>query len=146
MFDRPTAEELLDAVRMHIQTHIIPIIKQDRKLYFQTLVAINILRIVERELDYNCSGYVKSEWERVNAILETHAPLPENTYQLKKQLKAKNDELADGIRSGRFELSETLLDHLLERVTDQLNISNPDFLYKLLGEMDNPALDAWSSR
>ncbi len=146
MLDRPTAEELLDAVRMHIQTHIIPIIKQDRKLYFQTLVAINVLRIVERELNFNCSGYITSEWERVNTILGTNDPLPESNYQLMKQLKTKNDDLAQGIRSGDFELSEALLDHLLETTTDQLNISNPDFLYKLLGEMDNPALDAWSNR
>ncbi|MCU0480183.1 MAG: DUF6285 domain-containing protein [Anaerolineae bacterium] len=144
MLDRPTAEELLDAVRMHIQTHIIPIIKQDRKLYFQTLVAINILRIVEREIDK--SGYLKSEWARINAILETTDSLPDSHYQLVKQLKAKNDELADGIRSGQFELSGALLDHLLETTTDQLTISNPDFLYKLLSEIDNPALDAWSNR
>jgi len=146
MLDRPTAEELLDAVRMHIQTHIIPIIKQDRKLYFQTLVAINVLRIVERELNFNCSGYVKGEWERINAILGTSDPIPESNYHLMNQLRIKNDELADGIRAGHFELSETLLDHLLETVTDQLNITNPDFLYKVLGEMDNPSLDAWSNR
>jgi hypothetical protein len=113
-------------------------------LYFQTLVAINILRIVEREIDK--SGYLKSEWARINAILETTDSLPDSHYQLVKQLKAKNDELADGIRSGQFELSGALLDHLLETTTDQLTISNPDFLYKLLSEIDNPALDAWSNR
>ncbi|MDL1885067.1 hypothetical protein FBR01_15630, partial [Anaerolineae bacterium CFX8] len=53
MYDRPTLSELLDAVRAHLEENIIPLLKDDRKLYYQTLVAVNALRIDGRELPMN---------------------------------------------------------------------------------------------
>ncbi|HRF95812.1 MAG TPA: DUF6285 domain-containing protein [Aggregatilineales bacterium] len=145
MIDRPTAEELLEAVQMHIQTHIIPVIKQNRKLYFQTLVAVNVLKIVGREFVL-ISPTLKSEWERLNTLLGDDAPIPERRHDFIKALEAKNGSLADDIRAGNYDLSEALLDHLMENTIDQLSIANPDFLHKVFHEMDNPSLDAWSNR
>ena len=51
MIDRPTLAELIDAARMHMETNVIPAVREDRKLYFRTLVAINVLKIAERELE-----------------------------------------------------------------------------------------------
>src|SRR5690242_14430603 len=50
MNDRPTAAELVFAVREHLEGELIPTLA-DPRLRFQTLVAANVLRIVERELD-----------------------------------------------------------------------------------------------
>lgn len=141
MLDRPTAEELLDAVRMHLESHIIPVIKSDRKLYFQTLVAINILRIIEREMGK--PGYQKEEWVRLMSLLGDDAPVPED---LTGALMTQNSILADAIRAGDYDSSQTLFDHLMTNTITQLEIANPLFLMKIIGEVNDPSLDAWSNR
>ena len=47
--DRPTPQELAEAVREFLQEEILPIL-DDHRLKFRTLVAINGLGIAEREL------------------------------------------------------------------------------------------------
>jgi hypothetical protein len=47
--DRPSAGELAVAVREFLETEILPTI-EDRRLRFRTLVAMNALGIVEREI------------------------------------------------------------------------------------------------
>ena len=47
--DRPTAQELAEAVREFLQAEILPVL-DDHRLKFRTLVAINGLGIAEREL------------------------------------------------------------------------------------------------
>jgi len=47
--DRPTPQELAEAVREFLQAEILPIL-DDHRLKFRTLVAINGLGIAEREL------------------------------------------------------------------------------------------------
>ncbi|HRL13218.1 MAG TPA: DUF6285 domain-containing protein, partial [Aggregatilineales bacterium] len=50
MYDRPSAQALVEAARQHLENRVIAAVKGDPKLYFETLVAVNVLRIVEREL------------------------------------------------------------------------------------------------
>ena len=47
--DRPTPQELAEAVREFLQAEILPLL-DDHRLKFRTLVAINGLGIAEREL------------------------------------------------------------------------------------------------
>ena len=47
--DRPTPQELAEAVRGFLQDEILPIL-DDHRLRFRTLVALNALGIVRREL------------------------------------------------------------------------------------------------
>jgi hypothetical protein len=47
---RPTAAELVEATREHLEHEILPAL-DDRRLRFRTLVAINALGIVQRELE-----------------------------------------------------------------------------------------------
>ena len=49
MTDRPTAAELATAVREFLESEILPAL-DDHRLRFRTLVAMNALSIVEREL------------------------------------------------------------------------------------------------
>lgn len=144
MLDRPTAEELLDAVRMHLESHIIPVIKSDRKLYFQTLVAVNVLRIVGRELDKE--GHLKDEWTRLTDLMGDDSPTPDNNRHFIGILNEKNEALADAIRAGEYDSSQILFDHLMANTITQLEIANPLLLMKIISETNDPSLDAWSSR
>src|SRR5215213_5960841 len=47
--DRPSAAELADAVREFLETELLPLL-DDPRLRFRTLVAMNALGIVEREV------------------------------------------------------------------------------------------------
>jgi hypothetical protein len=48
--DRPSPAELAEAVREFLEIEILPVV-DDRRLRFRTLVAINALGILQRELD-----------------------------------------------------------------------------------------------
>jgi len=47
--DRPAAGELATAVREYLEAEILPVVADDHRLRFRTLVAMNALTIVERE-------------------------------------------------------------------------------------------------
>jgi hypothetical protein len=47
--DRPTAQELVEAVREFLESELLPTL-DDHRLRFRTLVAMNALGIVEREV------------------------------------------------------------------------------------------------
>jgi len=148
MYDRPTATELLDAARMHLENAVIPVVRENRKLYFQTLVAINVMKIVERELDLGYD-HAQAEWERLNALEAVDTPLPGSLSQIKAGLDDRNNTLADQIRAGDFAGSDKrgpLFDHLLTTSIEQLTVANPRFLGKMQQEMQDPSLDAWEGR
>ena len=145
MYDRPTAQELLDAARTHLETHVIPVIKSDRKLYFQTLVAINVLRIVERELGHH-ETHLEAAWSRLHDLLRLDTPRPTSQRGFINEVTAQNHMLAEAIRAGEYDSSQALLDHLKASTTEQLEVANPLFLMKIIAEINDPSLDAWSSR
>lgn len=145
MYDRPTAQELLDAARTHLETHVIPVIKAERKLYFQTLVAINVLRIIERELGHY-EAHLHAEWSRLRDLLQLDTPIPNNQRGFMTEVMAQNHLLAEAIRAGEYDSSQALFDHLKATTTEQLEVANPLFLMKILAEINDPSLDAWSSR
>ncbi len=49
MNDRPTAQELVDAVRLFLEKELLPGLT-DARLRFQTLVAANVLAVAGREM------------------------------------------------------------------------------------------------
>ena len=50
MNDRPTAAELIDAVRGFLETELLPALA-DARLRFHALVAANVLAVAQRELN-----------------------------------------------------------------------------------------------
>jgi uncharacterized protein DUF6285 len=100
--DRPTVQELAEAVREFLQQEILPIL-DDHRLKFRTLVAINGLGIAEREL-----------W----------ATTPQ---QSQEQLE-EDWELARRIRAG--DVPENAVALLKEQVAQKLRVSNPRHLAK----------------
>ena len=100
--DRPTPQELAEAVREFLQDEILPIL-DDHRLKFRTIVAINGLGIAEREL-----------WATTT---------PQSTEQ-----REEDWELARRIRAG--DVPENVVALLKEQVAQKLRVSNPRHLAK----------------
>jgi hypothetical protein len=84
--DRPTPQELAEAVREFLEAEILPTL-DDHRLKFRTLVAINGLGIAERELAATSSAR-EDDWELARRIRT--GDVPENAVALlKEQVAAK---------------------------------------------------------
>ena len=95
--DRPTAAELAEATREFLETEILPTL-DDHRLKFRTLVAINALGILQREL------------------LSEDSDLDE----------AEIAALAERIREG--DVPEDAVTRLKDHVAAKLRVSNPRYL------------------
>ena len=60
MQDRPTALELLQAMRDLLEREILPSLT-DPRLKYQTLIAINVLRMLEREVPGQMASQTRPE-------------------------------------------------------------------------------------
>jgi hypothetical protein len=133
-YDRPTLEEMIDAARMHIETAIIPVVKSDPKLYFQTLVAINVLKIASREVVHDWV-HLRTTWEELNHLQNRSTLLPSDADAARTALDARRVELCNAIRAGVYDdRTEDMLDHLLALTRRQLEVANPKFLETLDAE------------
>lgn len=124
MQDRPSASELIDAVRGFLEHEIAPSLR-DHRLRFRTLVAMNALGIVDREMklvDEALSG----EYERPLSLLGLVESRPEVTAALRKRVLELNRELAGHIRSGH--VPDETLDHVRQTVRDKLRVASPKYL------------------
>lgn len=136
MYDRPTAAELIEAARQHLESALVPVVRGDPKLYFQTLVAVNVLRIVERELAL-AEPHLLAEWESLNALDGTDQPAPPRQSALMDALAERNRALCERIRQGAHDGDDGALFAHVVRVTQaQLTVANPRFLQTLAQERD----------
>lgn len=138
MVDRPTLVELLDAVRAHLENHIVPLLKEDRKRYFQTLVAVNVLRIAERELLLSAEQ-TQAEWARLNYVQKQDTPIPADPRAARDALAERNRKLCVQINDGDYDSNPqqaALFEHLLQTAFEQLQVANPRFLQSLALEDD----------
>lgn len=112
--DRPTVPELVESVREFMEQEVQPAL--EGSLAFHTRVAVNVLRIVEREL---ASGpaLAAAERERLAALLGRD-----------DDLDVLAAELIDAIRSGRFDAGTPGLKvHMRATVMGKLSIDNPRY-------------------
>lgn len=141
MYDRPNITELLHAVRTHLEDQVIPTINSERKLYYQTLVAINVLRIVERELQTGQEP-LRQEWQRLNFVQGITTPFPEDEATGRATLAERNRRLCEEISAGRYDYMPqraALFEHLMFTARAQLEIANPRFLQMLAEEDEKNA-------
>jgi hypothetical protein len=130
MYDRPTLDEMIVAVRQHLETQVIPMAKTiHHKLYFQTLVAVNVLRVAERELALR-DGHYKAEWSRLNMLLGDEA-LPADPAEWDGAMARRNQALCVAIRAGKHDDNRALFSHLKACATEQLEVANPKYLASL---------------
>jgi hypothetical protein len=136
MYDRPRAKDLLQAAWIHLEQQVIPQIRHDRRLYFQTLVAVNTLKIVARELEYG-PAHLKAQWNRLNAMQNVDLPLPGDWEEALAALQIRNRELCYDIRAGRYDdpfLQAAMFEHLLATTLEQLQVANPRHVQRLADE------------
>lgn len=148
MYDRPTLTELIDAARMHLENQVAPAVRHDHKLYFQTLVAINVLRIAERELQLG-AGHAEAEWSRLNELLGESLPLPAPIDAIHAGITQRRVALCTDIRRGQYDSDaqrRALFEHVRATTIAQLEVANPRFLAVLAQEDADPSLDAWAGR
>ena len=124
MQDRPHAAELAEAVREFIETEVLPGI-EDQRLRFRTLVALNGLGILERELRLG-APLVRREVESLMRLLARADPIPDDLDELRRLSGDLNRELARRIRSG--DAPADALAHLLATIADKLRVASPRYL------------------
>jgi|GEM_PF-65254 len=135
MQDRPTAPELIAAVREFLQNEMLPAIG-DQRLRFRTLVASNVLSIVERELAHE-EVLLRDEWARLVALDDTAAApaqLPTGLAELRDDVRARTAALCVAIRAGAADEGPwraAVFAHVQRSVAEKLLVNNPKYLDKL---------------
>ena len=126
MQDRPTAQELIAAVRDFLEQEVLPVLSEQR-VRFRTRVAANALAIVERELNVG-SGLAIREAQRLRQLLEIPPPLRDEGAEQVRQLRL---ELAGRIRGGAADdgaWREAVIAAIRTSVKEKLSVSNPKFI------------------
>jgi hypothetical protein len=121
---RPTAEELIAAVREHLENAVLPLI-DDPRVRFETLVAAHVLSIVERELARG-EGPAREALLRLEA-LGIERPAGDSVSALWRQAE---EELCLKIRGGEADsgpFRDRLLEHVRETLRERLRVASPDF-------------------
>lgn len=130
MTARPTARELLEAAREHLEQRVLPTIS-DPQLKFQTLVAAHVLGVVERELALG-DAPAWHAWEDLGALLGVTEPRPAGDAALQHGLAARRAALCAAIREGRFDADAGALEaYLVRDVETALAAWNPAFLARV---------------
>jgi hypothetical protein len=127
MQDRPTAVELLDAVRAFVERDVVTAL--DGTARFHARVAANVLAIVARELALE-EGHLAAEWQRLDDLLGVE-PSPADPGDRRAGLQARTEALCARIRSGDADsgpFRAALLAHLAATVREKLAIANPTLL------------------
>ncbi len=97
--DRPTPQELAEAVREFLQAEILPLL-DDHRLKFRTLVAINGLGIAEREL-WATTELEKPDWELARRIRA--GDIPANAVALLKEQVAQKLRVSNPRQLAKYE-------------------------------------------
>lgn len=128
MQDRPTACELLRAVREFLEADVLPGLEGRRR--FHGLVAANVLAIVERELGAE-EAQLEAQWARLAALPGMEAGgLPRGTAALRDHVRALETRLVERIRAGEADagpLGTAVRAHVRTTVEEKLAIANPRF-------------------
>jgi hypothetical protein len=133
MYDHPTAAELIAAARMQIERNVVPTLTEPR-MRFQTLVATNVLAIVERELA-GAEAHLAAAWQRMAELLgDNTATRPPAGMELHAAVAAQSLALSNAIRAGAFDAGprrQALIAHLRSTAEAELAVANPRYLERL---------------
>lgn len=127
MQDRPTAAELLDAIRECLEKEIVPGLS-DPRLRYQGLIAVNVLRIVGRDVAGEESR-LQAEAEALRELLGGPPREPQaDPALLRRHVGEANRELCQRIRGGEADggpWRERVVAHVQASVAEKLRINNP---------------------
>ena len=121
---RPTAEELIEAVRSFLSDEVLPTL--EGRLRFHTRVAANVLETVERELR---GGPAADEDERIRLLGLLGEPTDHAGPPGAADVAGLSRELASRIRSGAVDVDDPeVVDHLRRTARADVAIANPRWL------------------
>ncbi|OGP87086.1 MAG: hypothetical protein A2Y95_00150 [Deltaproteobacteria bacterium RBG_13_65_10] len=127
MQDRPTAHELLDAVRRFLEDEVVPHAEGQRA--FLARVAANAVRIVAREMALEDEHLVR-EWEGLDALLGPQ-PIPEAREARRLALARRSAVLCERIHAGEADTDpwrSQVLAHVQKTLRDKLAVSEPGWI------------------
>lgn len=127
MQDRPTIDELLEAVAGFLTDDVMP--NTTGRLNFHARVSSNVLQMIRRELDLQ-EAHLSSEWLGLDALLGPVAR-PPTLAETRVALEARNRDLAERIRGGEADggdFQAAVLAHLRAVMRDKLAVSNPSLV------------------
>ena len=125
MQDRPTAEELLEAVRLFLDGDVVAALSGPQR--FHARIAANVLAIVTRELAGDEDALL-AEWTRLTVLLDRPAPRPERLASLRDAVRELTQELCARIRRGDADAApfrEAVRAAVGASVREKLAVSNP---------------------
>jgi len=129
MQDRPTAVELIEAVRDFLAGEVVPALA-DRSLRYRMRIALHVLGIVAREVPEE-ETRLRTEREALLDLLDLRRPAPPcDPRLLRAWVLEANRALCERIRAGAADAGpwrERVLAHLQQVVEEKLQGSNPDF-------------------
>lgn len=128
MQDRPTYDELLEAVQHFLETDVLPALDGPKK--FHARVAANVLSIVRRELASE-DVQLRSEWHRLDALLGNTEHAPVDRDELRHRLRQRITELCERIQRGDADdgaWREAVVRHVRQTLVDKLAVANPKYL------------------
>ncbi len=113
--DRPTAAELVQAVREFLERDVLA--ATEGRVQFHTRVAVNALGMIERELTEG-PAFAEAERTRAAALLGHDA-----------DARVLERELAAGIRDGSLDdRLDAVREHVRATVREKLLVANPGYL------------------
>jgi hypothetical protein len=140
MQDRPTIPEALQATRDFLAQDLLPTLT-DPRLRYHLQIAINVLRIVEREAEGE-DARLRAEHRALRDLLGLPAAAPpEDPAALRREVLEANGALCDRIRRGDADAGpwrERVLAHVAARVADKLAVNNPAVLAAFRAETAAP--------
>ena len=127
MQDRPTYDELLEAIERFMDEEVVPNLEGARG--FHARVAANAIRTVRRELVAE-DEQLGAEWAGLHALVGP-GERPESRAGVRESVTVWNAELCERIQhgdadSGQF--GEEVREHVWRTVRDKLSVSNPGLL------------------
>ncbi len=128
MQDRPTAVELLAAVRDFLEQDVLP--RLDGRDRFHALVAANVLGIVARELADE-EAMLVAEWQRLRQLIAIEdAKPPARVDGLHAAVRELTRRLCERIRAGEADggaFADAVRAHVRMTVVEKLRIANPKY-------------------
>jgi hypothetical protein len=123
--DRPSAVELLHAVRDFLRNEVVP--KLEGRERYHTRVAANVVAIVAREIETE-EEHLLAEWRRLGALLDDDSAPPSERAALREGVALRTRTLVARIRAGDADAGPfraAVLAHLVASVDAKLDVAQP---------------------
>ena len=124
MQDRPTIDELLEAVAGYLRDDVMA--NTQGRTNFHGRVAMNAIEMIRREIATQ-EEHLGREWDSLDHVLGIQ-PMPPHLSEVREALTARNRELSERIRAGDADSGDfrkVVMNHLWWTVPDKLLVSNP---------------------